>query len=1154
MPTALSRDLRKLLEKTIAGARVLAQRACRAALENLAVHEKEPRPHMAARERLLRDRLRSRGRALGDIRDDRTGLQEIRRLGELAAYEQWHRLLFLRFLTENDLLISPGADGLLPVTLEDCEQLASGLGARDGLDLACRLAGLALPGVFRRADPVLELPIAPSDQAELRSMLRLLPTECFRADDALGWTYQFWQAPRKAEINKSGKKIGADELSPVTQLFTEDYLVEFLLHNTLGAWWAGKSGPVSAASEEEARAQVALVARDGIPAVSWSYLRFSQDQTTKSWLPAAGTFDAWPKSARLIRLIDPCMGSGHFLVSALPLLVRLRLEEENIPARACVISVVKENIHGLELDERCTQIAAFNVALTAWKLAGYQALPPLHLACSGLAPSTGEAQWAAPAGDDDRLSRGMKRLHAIFSQAPVLGSLINPRVPAGELAGAEFHELAPLLAGVLAADGGRKGNAGGEAAEPAVSAQGLSKAAELLAGQFTLVVTNVPFLRRGSQCGGLRAYLDDCYPEGRADLATAFLQRAIAFLQPHGTSACVSQQHFLYLGSYRAFRNRLLSQTRINFLVRLGPGAFETIAGENVTVSLSCLTQALPAGDEIFPYCDAQSAKKPKQKAELVRSAGLTWLGQKAQTANPDSRIGFTQQTDIPLLQRGCGAFIGLQNGDSPRFILCFWEVASISFPWDPFQLTSDRTLPFGGRDGILRWEGGKGELAGAPYARIQGAEAWGHKGVAVRNTVPLPVTLYSGELYDQSSTAIIPRDPGHLEALWAFCSSAEFSPSIQLVDAKRNKTNQTFLKIPFDLAHWQGVAAERFPGGLPGPQSDDPAQWLFSGHPEGCGQPLHAALLRLLGYRWPRQTGSGFPDCPALGPDGLEAFAGAAGIVCLAPLGREQSAAARLRQILAAALGSFDERALVAAAGRNGSRSETLEEWLRDEFFEQHARLCKGRPFIWHIWDGRSDGFHALVNYHTLGHATLQKLSCGYLGDWIAQQSGAAKADKPGAAGRLGAARALQAKLAAILAGEAPLDIFVRWKPLNEQAVGWHPDLNDGVRQNIRPFLLAGDMGKRGAGLFRAVPLALKERDRGAEPQCPKREYPWYWCEAEPGRDPAGGKDFVGKRWNNVHLTLEVKMAARDRHETRIITKQIVSSLSDDGYRELQD
>lgn len=106
----------------------------------------------------------------------------------------------------------------------------------------------------------------------------------------------------------------------------------------------------------------------------------------------------------------------------------------------------------------------------------------------------------------------------------------------------------------------------------------------------------------------------------------------------------------------------------------------------------------------------------------------------------------------------------------------------------------------------------------------------------------------------------------------------------------------------------------------------------------------------------------------------------------------------------------------------------------------------------------------------------------------------------------------------------EVPLDIFVRWKPLKDQAQGWHTDINDGIGQKVRPFLLAGDVGKNGAGPFCAVPLKLKDKDRGKEPHRPIEDYPWFWCEEEPGTYPMGGEEFVGARWNNVHLTLARK------------------------------
>jgi len=229
----------------------------------------------------------------------------------------------------------------------------------------------------------------------------------------------------------------------------------------------------------------------------------------------------------------------------------------------------------------------------------------------------------------------------------------------------------------------------------------------------------------------------------------------------------------------------------------------------------------------------------------------------------------------------------------------------------------------------------------------------------------------------------------------------------------------------------------------------------------------------------------------------------------------------------MAAALGKFDERALLTAAG---ATKTTLEEWLRDEFFEQHFDLFHNRPFIWHVWDGRKDGFHALVNYHKLDHAAIQKLTYSYLGDWIRQQDDDAKADKPGGADRLGAARDLQAELAKILEGESPYDIFVRWKPLKEQAIGWHPDLNDGVRLNIRPFMTAKPLNARGknACILRVAPKIKWDKDRGKEPGRPKAEYPWFWTWDEQTKDFLGNSELDGNRWNDLHYSRAIKLAAR--------------------------
>jgi N-6 DNA Methylase len=1112
MPTTLSKDLRKLLASVTQDAREAATQAARAALENLAVHEKDFRRHMTMEQRQLRNRLRARGRALGDERDDRTGAQSIDHLAEDIAYEHWHRLLFTSFLTENHLLHTDESHGSVPVTLEDCEELASEEGVADGFELASRFASLTLPGVFRPNDPVLELALAKNDQVELRRLLNMLPPEVFTSDDALGWTYQFWQATRKDEVNASGKKIGADELPAVTQLFTEDYMVKFLLHNTLGAWWAGKKGPIDATTEVEARARVALPLREGL-GIDWAYLRLVQDEDTKKWQPAAGTFDGWPGAAKAVTFLDPCMGSGHFPAFALPILARLRMEEESLPASRAVAAVLRDNLYGLELDPRCAQIGAFNIALTAWKLAGYQALPSLQVACSGLAPNSREADWLAIAGGDDRLRLGMERLHRLFQNAPVLGSLIDPRAGDGDLLDASFQLLRPLLEKALS-----QGAEDHSKQEMMVTASGLASAAAKLTRTFSLVATNVPYLARGRQNALLQDYCKRHYPAAKAELATSFIQRAIDFCDAGGSVAVVTPQSVMTQVTYKTFRRELLQNHEVNQVARLGSGAFDSIGGEIVNVILMAITRRPPQDGHVIATLDVSGQGGVEEKQSALRSEDTGAVRQRQQLLNPDAGISLESRTVQTRLAEYAGCYQGLSTGDDGRWRRQFWDVEPSLAGWRVLQTPSRNRGLWAGREDVVS----EALLEGRNHTgAIRGHEAWGKRGVAIDRVGSLARAFYDGQLFHSVVPVVVPLNESDLSIVVAFCLSDDFVAAARVANAGLSVDNGYLSKLPFDYDYWKRVAAEKLPNGFPHPQSSDVTQWLFSGHPGEATNVLHAAVPRLLGYCWPRQVGHGFGECKAVGNDEGARHADADGIVCLAALGREQPAAARLRALLAAMSGRFDEHALIRKSG-NGAGSRGFEEWLRDEFFEQHCDLFHHRPFIWHVWDGRRDGFHALVNSHRFGHANLKKLTYNYLGDWIRRQEEEIKANAAGADLRLAAARELQQKLVAILEGKPPFDIFVRWKPMSQQAIGWEPDLNDGVRLNIRPFVEAGVLRKR-------VQIRW-EKDRGKEPLRDKEEFPWFWCDTEPDVDPKPGRRFVGHRWNNVHLTLATKRAARGK------------------------
>ena len=222
----LPTTLRRALEKAVKDARVVAEEGARDAIRRLGVADGKAPSYLSDAEKDLRRRLRAHARALGDAFNRADETQTTKRLTEAAAYAHWHRMLFAQFLAERGLLRNPEYD--VAVTLEDCRELAEAEGLTDAWAMAERYAASMLPGVFRLDDPVLALDLDPIHTQKLNALVIGLNPEVFQAEDSLGWTYQFWRAAEKDAINKSGVKIGADELPAVTQLFTEPYMVRFL--------------------------------------------------------------------------------------------------------------------------------------------------------------------------------------------------------------------------------------------------------------------------------------------------------------------------------------------------------------------------------------------------------------------------------------------------------------------------------------------------------------------------------------------------------------------------------------------------------------------------------------------------------------------------------------------------------------------------------------------------------------------------------------------------------------------------------------------------------------------------------------------------------------------------------------------------------------
>lgn len=1134
------------------------------------------------------------------------------RLTHEIAYEHWHRMLFARFLAENGLLVDPAHE--VPVSLDECRDIARE-SRRDIWAVAAEFAAAMLPRIFRPEDPSLAVRLPPETQRELeRTLAGLLPA-VFLADDALGWTYQFWQTDRKDEVNRSGVKIGADELPAVTQLFTEPYMVRSLFHNTVGAWRAARlladrpELAESAESEDDLRRAVNLKVEGGY---DFNYLRFVREPggaLPGPWRPASGSFDKWPARAAKLRILDPCCGSGHFLVEGLHLVVRLRMEEEGLSLRDAIRAVLRDNLHGLEIDPRCAQVAAFSVAFAAWKLAGKPIeLPPLRIACSGLAPNTTKEQWlalaertagaagAAPARGlhDTRqtlassaLRHTFKMLHGLFAEAPELGSLLDPRQADKSVFTGSFESIGPLMDSVLA-----EGETDAERKERAVAAAGIAEASSLLAGNYSLVITNVPYLTRNKQSAAIRHIGKTHFPSSKGDLATMFVERGFTWTGSVGAAAFVVPQNWLFLKTCRKLRQNLLAEHRWRFLARLGPGAFETIGGHVVSVALIVVSADTPDDEWHMAGIDVSTTHGRRlivadEKDTLIRTIEPVHLvPQEELRRNASCSITLTIPDERGSLRQCARAYQGIGTSDKCRYILRHWESSCLPAVWTPYQMAPEKSVDVSGCHSVLRWEGGQGSLAFSHRARVCGHSAWARRGAAIAVTQALHRSCFFGAMFDCTVAALIPKEPSLLPPITAYALSSEFDTAVRRVDQALSVTESSFEQASFDLTRWTRVATDKYSKGLPAPYSDDPRQWIFHGHP--CGSVvwddetkqtvvgpnrtnedvLQIGVARLLGYRWPVERDIEVPiadeqrslvdQCSE-----LHEYADEDGIVCLPSVRGEEPAAVRLRTLLRTAYGAEWsaglERDLLRVSSPDGQPADDLDVWLRRDFFKRHCRIFNSRPFVWHLWDGQRDGFQALVNYHRLagpdgeGRRTLETLTYSYLGDWIGRQRSAQNEGAPGAESRLVAALELREQLKRILEGEPPLDLFIRWKPLHRQPVGWNPDIDDGVRMNIRPFLLAKLRrgGLKGAGILRSAPKVEWKKDGGREPEQirgrrkgdppqetrTRADFPWFWsCPGKGTQDErsnfTGGPDFDGNRWNDLHYTLAAKRAARERHE----------------------
>jgi hypothetical protein len=506
-----------------------------------------------------------------------------------------------------------------------------------------------LPLLFDPEEPVVSLR---PGVAALKKCLQLLsaPDEIFTAPDTLGWSYQYWNTEEKDRVftkvrTVKGTKVEKADIIPVTQLYTEPYMVKFLVQNSLGALWMAMH-PGSQLFK------------------SWAYYVREADRAPIE-----------PRPLKTISFLDPCVGSGHFHLEAFDLLYAIYEEEGELttPAEICE-AILGHNLYGIDIDERAIQIAALALYMKAKEKAPDFKPKRINLVAANIHPSAEKdhlESFLARHPEDKPLQKALGLIFESLRNADELGSLLQIEEPVEKeirflkvldderktqppKTGFLFQEMRLPEQQVLPLDAGSyekwkadlinrltahfeeefglpdfSGRFFGETAE-----KGLSLF-DFLSRRYDVVATNPPYMGSKNMGAIVKRYVERHFIPGKRDLYAAFILRCIELARAHtGRVAMVSQQSWMFLRSFADLRaldeeklqtatgfKGILRETSIETLAHLGPGAFGEISGEVVNIALFVLAKSPPRADHRLTAFRLIGPKSPEEKDRLLRQA-----------------------------------------------------------------------------------------------------------------------------------------------------------------------------------------------------------------------------------------------------------------------------------------------------------------------------------------------------------------------------------------------------------------------------------------------------------------------------------------------------------------------------------------------------
>ena len=528
----------------------------------------------------------------------------------------------------------------------------------------CNELASCLPEVFGRVDQAdaLTLPdglLRRSEHSVLFHLVTDIPEATWDNVEVLGWMYQFYNAELKNEFFKSKRKATAADIAPATQLFTPEWIVRYMVENSLGRLWM-------------------LNHPD-------SHLRDRMEYYIE---PDADHEDfIRVESPEDITLCDPACGSGHILSYAFELLFAI-YEERGYMAREIPKLILTKNLSGMEIDERATQIASLVLALRAREhdrrffsrdtRADVRVLESVPLE---------EGETGMP-----------KELAEALSHLGEVGSLLAPT----------DADMEALRAGLASCEGNLFAAATKERLKRAL------ETCEALRRRFDVVVANPPYMGSSSFNPFMSGWVKKNYSDVKSDLCTCFIERGHSLTANRGYAAMVTMQSWMFLGSFEKMRNKLIAEKGIVTMAHLGPRAFDAIGGEVVSVTADVLYNDKFEGPGAYFRLVDINGSEPKRRAllEAIKNPACDWFYRRdASTFHqiPGSPIAYwvgdgllrAYATGKCIDEVACPK-VGMQTSNNSKYLRLWWET-----DWIPTDATgSHKWIKYLKGGSFRKWSG----------------------------------------------------------------------------------------------------------------------------------------------------------------------------------------------------------------------------------------------------------------------------------------------------------------------------------------------------------------------------------------------------------------------------------------------------------------